>query len=69
MLNTAVTSEKIVPKPYKKGKVKRILLSVFGLLLGLIFIFPVYILALNSFKAQKALFLNVLSFPDASTFN
>ncbi|MDE5853143.1 MAG: carbohydrate ABC transporter permease [Oscillospiraceae bacterium] len=68
MLNTAVTSEKIVPKPYKKGKVKRILLSVFGLLLGLIFIFPVYILALNSFKAQKALFLNVLSFPDANTF-
>lgn len=52
----------------KKGRLKRAILSVVALALGLVFVFPIYILALNSFKTQKGLLANILGFPDAQTF-
>ena len=51
----------------KKGRFKRLVLSVIGLIIGLVFVFPIYILALNSFKTQKGLLVNLLGFPDAKT--
>ncbi len=53
----------------KKGRFKRLVLSVIGLIIGLVFVFPIYILALNSFKTQKGLLVNLLGFPDAKTFS
>lgn len=60
-------TEKIVI--HKKGRLKRIILSIIGLALGIVFVFPIYILALNSFKTQKGLLINLLGFPDAKTFS
>lgn len=53
----------------KKGRFKRTVLSIIALVLGAVFVFPVYILALNSFKTQKGLLVNLLGFPDSKTFS
>lgn len=52
---------------HRRSVLKKCFFYISGLILGAFFIFPIYILALNSFKTQKALFLNVLSFPSSST--
>lgn len=48
-------------------KLKKVFFYFVGLVLVAFFVFPFYILGLNSFKTQKALFLNVLSLPNAET--
>jgi raffinose/stachyose/melibiose transport system permease protein len=45
------------------------ILIVIGILLGLIFLFPILILALNSFKSQKGIFLDILGFPAGEFFS
>lgn len=42
---------------------KNILLVVTGLLCALIFLFPIYILLISSFKTQKGIFMDILSLP------
>lgn len=60
-------TEKIVIN--KKGRFKRAVLSIIALIVGVIFVFPIYILALNSFKTQKGLLSNIVGFPDSTTFS
>ncbi len=55
-------------KNQSSSSFKKMYIYISALVLGIIFVFPIYILALNSFKKQKALFSNALSFPDANTF-
>lgn len=43
---------------------KKIAYGVTGLILGCIFLFPIYILIMNSFKTTKGIFTDVLGFPD-----
>lgn len=50
------------------GTIKKVIFSIIGLICAVIFLFPIYILALNSFKNQSGIFLNVLAFPNAKTF-
>lgn len=52
---------------HPENKIKKGLLFLIGLVLAAFFVFPFYILGLNSFKTQKALFLDVLSVPNAET--
>ena len=42
--------------------------EVAGLFLGCLFLFPIYILVLNSFKNTKGIFTDVIGFPNAATF-
>lgn len=49
-------------------KKKKILIYLCGILLTVVFLFPIYILVINSFKPMKELYLNVLAFPTAETF-
>ena len=53
----------------KRGRLKRLFLSIIGCIIGVVFVFPIYILALNSFKTQKGLLVNLLGFPDSKTFS
>lgn len=53
----------------KRGRIKRLFLSIIGGVIGIVFLFPIYILALNSFKTQKGLLVNLLGFPDSKTFS
>lgn len=41
---------------------KKIAYGVTGLILGCIFLFPIYILIMNSFKTTKGIFTDVLGF-------
>ena len=43
-------------------------LAIVGIMLGLLFLFPIYILILNSFKNIKGIFTDVLGFPDSASF-
>ena len=52
---------------HPENKIKKGLLFLIGLVLAAFFVFPFYILGLNSFKTQKDLFLDVLSVPNAET--
>ena len=45
---------------------KKIAYGVTGLILGCIFLFPIYILIMNSFKTTKGIFTDVLGFPAKS---
>lgn len=45
-----------------------ILLFLLGILLSVIFIAPIWILLINSFKSLKNIYLNVLALPNADTF-
>lgn len=47
---------------------KKIGFSVLGIALGAIFLFPIYILILNSFKNTKGIFTDVIGLPNADTF-
>ena len=47
---------------------KRIGYGVVGIILGCIFLFPIYILIMNSFKTTKGIFTDVLGFPGKGTF-
>ncbi len=60
-------TEKIVIN--KKGRLKRTIFSIIALIIGIIFVFPIYILALSSFKTQKGLLSNIIGFPDSTTFH
>lgn len=52
-----------------RGKMtKTVIFIVVGIILGAIFLFPVYILLVNSFKNITGIFTNVLGFPDSNTF-
>lgn len=48
--------------------IKKIGLSLIGILLAVVFLFPIYILLLNSFKNTKGIFTDVIGFPNAITF-
>ncbi|PMD72261.1 carbohydrate ABC transporter permease [Companilactobacillus nuruki] len=48
----------------KKGKVT---LGIFGALLGILWLFPFYLIVSNSFKTPKGIFASVLSLPHPST--
>lgn len=47
---------------------QRLILGAAGLFLGCLFLFPIYILVLNSFKNTKGIFTDVIGFPNAATF-
>ena len=47
---------------------QRIIMGAAGLFLGCLFLFPIYILVLNSFKNTKGIFTDVIGFPNAATF-
>ena len=53
---------------HKKNVTLKIVYILIGIALGILFLFPILILVLNSFKNQKGIFLNVLGSPDAGTF-
>lgn len=48
-------------------KTSRLLLGIFGLLLGIVWIFPFYMILTNSFKTPKGIFASVLSLPVQAT--
>ena len=48
--------------------IQRIVMGIAGLFLGCHFLFPIYILVLNSFKNPKRIFTDVIGFPNAATF-
>ena len=48
--------------------IQRIVMGIAGLFLGCLFLFPIYILVLNSFKNTKGIFTDVIGFPNAATF-
>ena len=50
----------------KRGR--KVAYAVVGIVLGCIFLFPIYILVLNSFKNTKGIFTEVIGFPNAATF-
>jgi raffinose/stachyose/melibiose transport system permease protein len=52
-----------------KLKVGKVTLGVIGIVLGLLFLSPFYIIIINSFKTKKELFTGVLSFPKALNLN
>jgi raffinose/stachyose/melibiose transport system permease protein len=49
----------------KSNKRNLYLIEVFGLLLGLLWLSPFYLMIVNAFKTKKEIFMNVLGFPDA----
>ena len=52
----------------KSGKqTRKIVYTLTGVFLGCLFLFPIYILVLNSFKNTKGIFTDVIGFPDAAT--
>lgn len=48
--------------------IKKLFLALFGFILAILYLFPIYILFINSFKTQKGLFENVISIPNKDTF-
>lgn len=50
----------------KKSKIR--LLEIFGLMLGLSYLLPFYILIINAFKTKRALLVSTISWPDPFTF-
>ena len=56
------------PGIHKRKVLNRICFTVIGIILGCIFLFPIYILILNSFKNTKGIFTDVLGFPNDTTF-
>lgn len=49
-------------------RARKITQVVVGIALGCAFLFPIYILVLNSFKNTKGIFTDVIGFPNESTF-
>lgn len=52
----------------KNKRIGRVLLGLLGLVLALLFISPIYILFINSFKSLRDIYLNVLALPNQKTF-
>ncbi len=52
----------------KKFKINKLFLTFFGFILAAIYLLPIYILLINSFKTQKGFFENILSIPNKETF-
>ena len=52
----------------KARRLGRFFLTLLGLVLAALFISPVYILLVNSFKPLKAIYLNILALPTRETF-
>lgn len=52
----------------KKSMLKNIGLPIFGSLVAILFLSPLYIVFTNSFKTQKGIFLNVLGLPSSKYF-
>lgn len=52
----------------QNSKGVRGLLTAIGLLLSVVFLFPIYILFINSFKSLKQIYLGVLKIPVADSF-
>lgn len=52
----------------QNSKGVRGLLTAIGLLLSIVFLFPIYILFINSFKSLKQIYLGVLKIPVADSF-
>lgn len=53
----------------EKRKRKYLFLEIFGLLLGLIWVSPFYLMLVNSFKAPRDIFANVLDLPNQFNFD
>ena len=51
-----------------KPKLKRIIIFTFLLLMALLFVAPVVIVIMNSFKSNQAISLNVFSLPNSISF-
>lgn len=49
-------------------RTRNILLTVFGLALGLIWLFPFYLMTVNSFKTPRGIFTDVIGLPTEATF-
>jgi len=52
----------------KLTKNKNIASLIFGIILALIFLFPIYLLVVNSLKTPRDVFLNTLGFPEEYMF-
>lgn len=50
-------------------KLKKLIIYIIGITLGLLFVSPFYIILTNSFKTKKELFLNTLSLPKTLNFD
>lgn len=62
----AETKKKVSSKNAKTGQ--KVIFTTVGIILGCLFLFPIYILVLNSFKNTKGIFTDVIGFPNAVTF-
>lgn len=67
-MDMARTASRNSPGIHRKKITSKIIFVLIGLALSLIFLFPIFILFLNSLKNQKGIFLNVLGIPNAQTF-
>lgn len=52
----------------KRKKVSSYAALILALLLAFIYLFPVYVLLINSFKTQKAIYIDVIRLPDQTNF-
>ena len=52
----------------RKGRLFQILALVLALALALAYLFPVYVLFINSFKTQKAIYIDVINPPRGASF-
>lgn len=48
--------------------IRNIILTLIGILLAVVYLFPIYILIVNSFKTQKGIYTDILGLPGAETF-
>ncbi|MFC0302569.1 carbohydrate ABC transporter permease [Virgibacillus soli] len=46
----------------------KLLIGIFGVILGLVWLSPFYLMIVNSFKTKKEIFTNVLKLPEVFTF-
>jgi len=52
-----------------QSKLKNYLIGGFGLLLGLLWLSPFYLMIVNAFKSKKEIFMGVLGLPEAWSFD
>lgn len=55
-------------KSFEKGSARSVLLNVLVVVLCLCYLFPIYIILVNSFKSRSDLYENILSFPSKLSF-
>lgn len=56
-------------KENRKLKLSKVTVGAIGIILGMLFLSPFYIILVNSFKTKKELFQSVLSFPKVFNLN